>query len=157
MATRESLFKPTTVGGVLTTPVLRGASAYELAVKQGYEGTLEEWLESLIGENGKSAYELAKELNPSIGTLEEWLDSLKYDHSDEFAEFVARIQNLVDSFNESYEDKASSLERYDNIIQEFDEKNAELEKKMEDVMNTIEEKAEEVSKAYVKDEILIFG
>lgn len=36
-------------------------SAYDLAVEQGFEGTLEEWLESLQGTDGKSAYELAVE------------------------------------------------------------------------------------------------
>ena len=67
---------------------LEGKSAYELAVEKGYQGTLEEWLASLNGEdggkgeagddgdNGKSAYELAVE-NGYQGTLEEWLASLK--------------------------------------------------------------------------------
>ena len=62
--------------------------ARELAVEKGYQGTLEEWLASLNGEdggkgeagddgdNGKSAYELAVE-NGYQGTLEEWLASLK--------------------------------------------------------------------------------
>ncbi|MFQ8827819.1 MAG: PL29 family lyase N-terminal domain-containing protein [Alistipes sp.] len=36
-----------------------GRSAYELAVENGYRGTLEEWLASLSGNNGPSAYELA--------------------------------------------------------------------------------------------------
>ncbi len=61
-----------------------GKSAYELAVEKGYQGTLEEWLESLVGEagtagqngsDGKSAYELAVEKGYK-GTLEEWLASL---------------------------------------------------------------------------------
>ena len=37
-------------------------SAYDLAVENGYEGTVEDWLASLVGEageNGKSAYDLA--------------------------------------------------------------------------------------------------
>ena len=33
--------------GVLYVPMLAGKSAYELAVKHGFEGTEEEWLESL--------------------------------------------------------------------------------------------------------------
>ncbi len=58
-----------------------GKSAYEIVVEQGYEGTLEEWLLSLVGKNGadgkdgvdgKSAYELAVEIGYE-GTLEEWL------------------------------------------------------------------------------------
>ena len=40
------------------TEVKNGLSAYEIAVQYGYEGTVEEWLESL---HGKSAYEIAKE------------------------------------------------------------------------------------------------
>lgn len=67
---------------------LEGKSAYELAVEKGYQGTLEEWLASLNGEdggkgeagddgdNGKSAYELAVEKGYQ-GTLDEWLASLK--------------------------------------------------------------------------------
>ena len=50
-----------------------GLSAYELAVQYGYEGTIQEWLDSL---NGKSAYEIAKE-NGYSGTEEEWLLSLE--------------------------------------------------------------------------------
>lgn len=56
-----------------------GQSAYELAVSNGYRGTLDEWLESLNGtngSNGKSAYELAVE-NGYTGTEQEWLESLK--------------------------------------------------------------------------------
>ena len=53
-----------------------GRSAYELAVENGYRGTLEEWLASLNGNNGLSAYELAVE-NGYRGTEEEWLASLK--------------------------------------------------------------------------------
>lgn len=64
-----------------------GKSAYELAVENGYTGTVEEWLASLVGEvgatgesgspgiNGKSAYEIAVEKGYQ-GTEEEWLASL---------------------------------------------------------------------------------
>lgn len=44
-------------------------SAYSLAVKQGYVGTLNEWLQSL------SAYGIALK-NGFIGTEEAWLQSL---------------------------------------------------------------------------------
>jgi len=70
-----------------------GKSAYELAVENGYTGTVEEWLISLVGEvgaagqngadgangkdgtDGKSAYELACD-NGYKGTLAEWIASL---------------------------------------------------------------------------------
>ena len=48
-------------------------SAYDLAVKNGYEGSEEDWLNSL---KGKSAYELALD-NGFVGTEKDWLDSLK--------------------------------------------------------------------------------
>ena len=81
-----------------------GKSAYEIAVANGFSGKESAWLASLKGEkgeqgpqgiqgvagtngadgtpgkdgaNGKSAYELAKEADSSIGTLQEWLASLK--------------------------------------------------------------------------------
>ncbi len=77
-----------------------GLSAYELAVQNGFTGTLTEWLDSLKGadgkdgidgkdgadgrngtdgkdgENGLSAYEIALK-NGFVGTESEWLDSLK--------------------------------------------------------------------------------
>ena len=65
-------------------PGTAGKSAYELAVDNGYAGTLEEWLLSLVGaagavgpagQNGKSAYELAVD-NGYTGTEAEWLTTL---------------------------------------------------------------------------------
>lgn len=47
-------------------------SAYAIAVHNGFEGTEEEWLESL---EGLSAYEVAQK-NGFKGTEQEWLDSL---------------------------------------------------------------------------------
>ena len=61
-----------------TTKAVDGKSAYELAVENGYTGTVEEWLASLVGEtgkNGKSAYELAVSKGYK-GTESEWLTSL---------------------------------------------------------------------------------
>jgi hypothetical protein len=48
-------------------------SAYGIAVMNGFEGTEQEWLESL---EGKSAYEVAVD-NGFVGTETEWLDHLK--------------------------------------------------------------------------------
>ena len=56
-----------------------GESAYEIAVRNGFEGTEQEWLESLKCDHpadGKSAYEIALD-NGFVGTEEEWLASLK--------------------------------------------------------------------------------
>lgn len=49
-----------------------GLSAYEIAVRHGYSGTEAEWLASLVGKAGKSAYELVKEHTDYPGTEEEF-------------------------------------------------------------------------------------
>lgn len=55
------------------TAVKNGLSAYELAVANGYDGSIQDWLDSL---NGKSAYEIAKD-NGYTGTEEKWTKSLQ--------------------------------------------------------------------------------
>lgn len=55
---------------------IRGLSAYQLAVKNGYEGTEEQWVTGIRGVAGKSAYEVAKD-GGFTGTQAEWLASLK--------------------------------------------------------------------------------
>lgn len=55
-----------------------GKTAYEIAVENGFVGTEQEWINSLIGEkgvNGKTAYEIAVE-NGFVGSKQEWLNSL---------------------------------------------------------------------------------
>lgn len=49
--------------------------AYQIALKHGFVGTVDDWLESMRGLPGKNAYELAVDCGFE-GTLEEWLDSL---------------------------------------------------------------------------------
>lgn len=50
--------------------------AYQIALKHGFVGTVEDWLESMRGLPGKNAYELAVDCGFN-GTLEEWLETLK--------------------------------------------------------------------------------
>ena len=70
-------------GSVQTsTNVKNGLSAYELAVQQGYTGSLDEWLISL---EGKSAYQIAVD-NGYSGSEKDWSKTLsamsKKDKSD---------------------------------------------------------------------------
>lgn len=60
---------------------LGGADAYEVAKSAGYTGSREEWLKTLIGETGLSAYELAKSEGYE-GSLTEWLAWLKGEKGD---------------------------------------------------------------------------
>lgn len=53
--------------------VKNGLSAYELAVENGYNGSVQEWLTSL---DGKSAYDIAVE-NGYSGSEKDWANSLK--------------------------------------------------------------------------------
>lgn len=62
-------------------PAIRGLSAYQLAVKNGYEGTEEQWIASIEGVEGKSAYQVAQ-AEGYEGTVTEWLASLKGDKGD---------------------------------------------------------------------------
>lgn len=58
--------------GSMGTP---GRSAYELAVQQGYKGTLDEWLKSIKGADGRDAYTIAVE-GGYKGTEEEYNNAL---------------------------------------------------------------------------------
>lgn len=55
---------------------------FEELVDGGYEGTFEEWVESLKGDDGKSAYELAV-ANGYSGTEAEWIASLAGDKGED--------------------------------------------------------------------------
>ena len=55
--------------------VTQGKSAYDIAVEEGFEGTVEEWLASLKGADGKSAFQIAQDKGYQ-GTEAEWLESL---------------------------------------------------------------------------------
>ena len=72
-----------------------GKSAYEIAVEHGYQGTEEQWLDSLKGADGKSAYEIAVE-NGYSGTEEQWLASLKGDKGDPGQNYVLTEQDKSD-------------------------------------------------------------
>lgn len=65
-------------GDIYLPKAIQGKSAYEIALMNGFQGTEEEWLETLKGEN---AYEMAV-LKGYEGTEEEWFASLKGDKGD---------------------------------------------------------------------------
>ena len=77
---------------------LEAKSAYDLAVEQGFEGTLEQWLKSL---EAKSAYDLAVEQGFE-GTLEQWLESLEAKSAYELAleqGFDGTLEEYLDIIN----------------------------------------------------------
>lgn len=57
-ALTDAVVTPPTEVDLITNTGLPGKSAYELALDAGFEGTLEEWLESLVGPSGTPADDL---------------------------------------------------------------------------------------------------
>ena len=58
--------------------IITHENAYDLAVENGFVGSLGEWLDHLQGKDGLSAYALARN-NGFVGTLTDWLASLEGD------------------------------------------------------------------------------
>lgn len=87
-----------------------GRSAYEEAVRQGYVGTEQEWLETLKGEN---AYQLAI-LHGYKGTEDEWLESLNGKTAYQSAKDGGFIGN-EEQFNQSIASIGNLNEILDNI------------------------------------------
>ena len=58
------------MGGMWIVRGMDGKSAYELAVENGFQGSVTEWLATLGGSGGKSAYEIAVE-NGFVGSEKE--------------------------------------------------------------------------------------
>jgi hypothetical protein len=54
---------------------IRGLSAYQVAVLEGFVGTVQNWLDSLVGVDGDSAYQVAVN-NGFVGSEAAWLSSL---------------------------------------------------------------------------------
>lgn len=87
-----------------------GRSAYEEAVRQGYIGTEQEWLETLKGEN---AYQLAV-TEGYEGSLDEWLESLNGKTAYQSAKDGGFIGN-EEQFNQSIASIGNLNEILDNI------------------------------------------
>uniref|UniRef100_A0AB39CD30 N-acetylmuramoyl-L-alanine amidase n=1 Tax=Pseudomonas phage RVTF4 TaxID=3236931 RepID=A0AB39CD30_9VIRU len=80
-----------------------GDSAYEAAVAGGFVGTEAEWLKSL---EGKSAYEIAKELDPTLTDESEFIKSLEGKTAFEVAK-EAGFQGTEAEWLESLEGKSA--------------------------------------------------
>ena len=107
-----------------------GLSAYELAVQNGFTGTLTEWLESLKGtdgingingkngidgKDGLSAYEIALK-NGFVGTESEWLDSLKGENDTELDPSKYVTQTALIYLQDSLKrDISAQQEQLDNL------------------------------------------
>jgi hypothetical protein len=104
--------------------LFRGKSAYAIALDNEFEGSEEEWLNSLVGadgvagNDGKSAYEIALE-NGFEGALDEWLASLKGETGEkgEQGEVGASPVKGVDYWTD--EDKAAIMEEANSELEAY--------------------------------------
>lgn len=100
---------------------LRGHSAYQVAVNEGFDGSVEEWFESLKGDKGDtglSAYEEALN-NGFVGSEAQWLESLNgldgtvaYSDLDESQKTALRVPPKVytrDEYNQLAVKDANTL------------------------------------------------
>jgi hypothetical protein len=89
-----------------------GLSAYEIAEVYGFDGTIQEWLQSLVGATGSdglSAYEIAV-INGFDGTVNEWLVSLKGADGTNGADGLSAYElAVVNGFNGSVTEWLASL------------------------------------------------
>ena len=111
--------------GYLYITGTRGYSAYEVAVQNGYSGSEEEWLESLIGPqgpqgiDGKSAYEVAVE-NGYSGTVEDWLNDFLTPDG-----YIAK-RDIIDNLTTDDNKKVLSAKQGKALKDDLDSKTANL-------------------------------
>lgn len=109
--------------------------------------------------NGKSAYQIALD-NGFDGTEQEWLDSLDYEHSDEFTQLANEVKQdaqtstqaveTVTQIKTDVENKATEFEQtVQNANDDFDNKvnqvNSDLDTKIQQANTTIDEKVTEAT------------
>lgn len=95
---------------------LEGVDAYEVAKKAGYTGSREEWLKTLIGATGLSAYELAKSEGYE-GSLTEWLASLKGEQGEKGDDaYQVYLQETDDNPKLSRKEWADTIGSFANLI-----------------------------------------
>ena len=117
----------------------RGYSAYEVAVQNGFVGTEEEWLDSLvgpqgvIGPQGKSAYEVGVEEGYE-GTEEEWVNSFLsadgyYNKNEIDAKIAGQLKqsDIVDDLVSDSTDKVLSAKQGKVLKNSIDATNANIQ------------------------------
>jgi len=87
---------------IIIDVVMEGKSAYDLAVERGFDGTLEEWLLSLHGKDGKDAD--VDGIQAQFDTVEERLDSTD-----------AQLNNMTQDFTQHKLDYMPH--RFENKVQ----------------------------------------
>ena len=120
-----------------------GLSAYDIALKQGFEGTEDDWLKSLKGEpgksipgengkEGKSAYKVACDQGFE-GTETEWVLSLKGDKGDDGTIGIDEVQEdiIYKILGYNPNDSSSNISYFPYVYNKFISKKIEGESEPE--------------------------
>ena len=120
-------------GTIVNPDVIRGKSAYEIAVMHGFNGTEEEWLESLAQDVEKKAEKAIKEVDTQIELMKSTAASAQSD-----------IESAEQSAIEHIE---SAAEEYSDIVQTTGNSVTAVmsQKAVTDEFNLIREKVESVN------------
>ena len=101
------------------------------------------------GEQGKSAYQVAVD-NGFEGTEEEWLESLEYQHSEEFAQLVEQVREDANTASSASQSAAQSKKSVDETVAQFNSdytaKVNTFDKKVTDANTAIDTKIQEATK-----------
>ena len=93
-------------GNIINTPIIRGLSAYQIALEEGFEGNVKEWLESLRGPKGDNGEVVLEELIEAVNIyFEENPISLEGLASEDYV--LGKIREQV-ALNEQIFDKMAS-------------------------------------------------
>ena len=102
-------------GAILNPAVVRGLSAYEIAKNNGFEGTEEEWLDSLTRESAdKAAVIVEGIISDKIEEAQATLDSLV----NESGESAAAAQNSAENASASAKIAAESAAEASKVVSE---------------------------------------
>ena len=86
----------TVKGKAMNPEAIYGKSAYEIAVMHGFNGTEEEWLESLTDETKRNCAEAIEDANKAIDSIKETATTAKAEISASEQSAVEHIENMAE-------------------------------------------------------------
>lgn len=87
-------------GALLNPAVIRGKSAYEIAVMHGFEGTEEEWLDSLVNDVEKRAEKALSDANASMKQMKETAAAAQNDIENSERSAVEHIERIAEEYSD---------------------------------------------------------
>lgn len=108
-------------GNIIDIPAIRGYSAYQSAVANGFEGTEEEWLESLKGDpyeltedDINTIYsEVMQDIGPSFSNMNTRINGLESEHTEIYSR-VGVLEAAVQTLSKMQIVKVDSIDKMTN-------------------------------------------